>query len=417
MRAPARFAAYATLLGDPPARTFSLTGLLARLPQSMTGIGLVLLVSAATGSFGRAGLVAGAVTAASAVAAPLWGRLVDRAGQARVLAGTSVGYAAGLLGVLVAVDRAWPFVTAVGSAAFAGLCFTPTGSCVRARWSHRLSGSPLLDVAFAVEAVLDEVTFVVGPVLVTFLSTAFSPEAGLVVCAVLGVVGSVALAAQRGTEPPRHPREPHRAAERRLPGRLLATVAVACCALGGVFGGMEVVVVAFARERAIVSSSGLLLMCWAAGSMVAGLVAGALTWRRPPVTRFRIGAAVLALSLLPLPPVGAPVLLAGLLLLNGLTIAPTLIAEVSVVQSSVPTSRLTEALGWSSTGLAGGVALGAAASGAVVDRLGSAGGFAAVAACGVLLALGTLLVRAPARTPDPEEDPEPDAEPEPQPVR
>lgn len=399
MRAPARFAAYATLLGDPPARAFSLTGVVARLPQSMTGIGLVLLVSGATGSFWRAGLVAGAVTAASAVAAPLWGRVVDRAGQARVLGGTSVGYALGLLLVLVAVDRAWPFPTAVGGAALAGLCFTPTGSCVRARWSHRLSGSALLDVAFAVEAVLDEVTFVVGPVLVTFLATVLSPEAGLVVCAVLGVLGSVALAVQRGTEPPRHPHAAHHASARRLPVGLLASVAVACCALGGVFGGMEVVVVAFAREKGILSSSGVLLMCWAAGSMVAGLVAGALTWRRPPVTRFRIGAAALALTLLPLPLVGMPVLLAGLLLLNGLAIAPTLIAEVSVIQTSVPTPRLTEALGWSSTGLAGGVALGAAVSGAVVDHLGPAGGFAAVAASGVLLALGTLLVRVPGPPP------------------
>lgn len=402
MRAPARFAPYLTLLRDRPARTFSLTGLVARLPQSMTGIGLVLLVSGATGSFGRAGVVAGAVTACSAVAAPLWGRAVDRAGQARILVWTSFGYAAGVALVLLAVDRGWPFWSVVAGAALAGLCFTPTGSCVRARWSHRLSGSPLLDVAFAVEAVLDEVTFVVGPVLVTFLATAFTPEAGLVVCAVLGVLGSAALAAQRGTEPPRHPRSSHDAASSRLPVGLLAGVAVACCALGGVFGGMEVVVVAFSRERDILSSSGVLLMCWAAGSMVAGLVAGALTWRRAPVVRFRIGAAVLALSLLPLPLVGLPVLLGGLLLLNGLAIAPTLIAEVSVVQTSVPAPRLTEALGWSSTGIAAGVSLGAALSGAVVDRFGSAGGFTAVATSGVLLALTALLVRVPAPAGEPQ---------------
>ena len=89
-------------------------------------------------------------------------------------------------------------------------------------------------------------------------------------------------------------------------------------------------------------------------------------------------------------------LLGALLLLNGLAIAPTLIAEVSVVQTSVPAPRLTEALGWSGTGLAAGVSLGAAVSGAVVDRFGSAGGFTAVAVSGVLLALGAaLLVRVP----------------------
>lgn len=397
-RRPTRFDAYATLLLDPAARAFSLTGLLARLPQAMTGIGLVLLVSATTGSFGRAGVVAGAVTAASAVAAPLWGRTVDRVGQARVLAGTSLGYAAGITVVLTSVVRGWPFAASVGGAVLAGLCCTPTGSCVRARWSHRLSGPPLLDVAFAVEAVLDEVTFVVGPVLVTFLATTFSPVVGLVTCAVLGVLGSVALAAQRDTEPPRRPRLARGVARPRLPVGLLAGVVVACAALGGVFGGMEVVVVAFARERDLLSSSGVLLMCWAGGSMLAGLVAGSLTWRRSPATRFRIGGVVLAATLLPLPFVDAPVLLGALLLVNGLAIAPTLIAEVSVVQASVPASRLTEALGWSGTGLAAGVSIGAAVCGAVVDRFGSTGGFTAVTLSAVLLALAAaLLVRVPPR--------------------
>ena len=395
MHRRSRFAAYATVLGDPAARAFSLTGFLARLPQSMTGIGLVLLVSATTGSFTRAGLVAGAVTACSAVAAPLWGRVVDRAGQARVLAGTSVGYGAGIVAVLVSTTRGWPFAATLAGAAFAGLCFTPTGSCVRARWSNRLSGSPLLDVAFAVEAVLDEVTFVVGPVLVTFLATSVGPDVGLVTCAVLGVLGSVALACQRSTEPPRRPRRPRTDVATRLPPLLLGTVVVACFAFGGVFGGMEVVVVAFARERGIVSSSGVLLMCWAAGSLVAGVVAGSVTWRRAPAARFRIGAVVLAATLLPMAVLDRPLLLGALLAVNGLAIAPTLIAEVSVVQTSVPAVRLTEALGWSGTGLAGGVSIGAALCGAVIDRFGSTGGFTAVAGFGVLLVLGVLLVRPP----------------------
>ena len=395
MHRQSRFAPYATVLGDPAARGFSLAGFLARLPQSMTGIGLVLLVSDATGSFGRAGVVAGVVTAGSAVAAPLWGRVVDRAGQARVLAGTSVGYAAGIVVVLVSVERGWPFMATVGGAALAGLSFTPVGSCVRARWSSRLSGSPLLDVAFAVEAVLDEVTFVVGPVLVTFLATSVGPDVGLVTCAVLGVLGAVALAVQRSTEPPRRPRLPRADVSGRLPTLLLGTVVLACFAFGGVFGGMEVVVVDFAQERDIESSTGLLLMCWAAGSLVAGVVAGSITWRRPPAARFRIGAVVLAATLLPMPFVDRPLLLGALLAVNGLAIAPTLIAEVSVVQTSVPTLRLTEALGWSGTGLAGGVSLGAALCGAVIDRTGSAGGFTVVAASGVLLALATLLVRPP----------------------
>jgi hypothetical protein len=94
-----------------------------------------------------------------------------------------------------------------------------------------------------------------------------------------------------------------------------------------------------------------------------------------------------------MPFVHDPLLLGVLLAVNGLAIAPALIAEVSVVQTSVSALRLTEALGWSSTGLAGGVSIGAAVAGAVVDRFGSVGGFTTVAGFGVLLVLGVLLVR------------------------
>lgn len=395
MHRRSRFAAYATVLGDPPARRFSATGFVARLPQSMTGIGIVLLVSLTSGSFGRAGVVAAAVTVAGAVAAPLWGRVMDRAGQARVLVGTSFGYALGVALVVVSVERGWSLASTVAGALVAGLCFTPTGGSVRARWSHRLRDSPLLDTAFAIEAVVDELTFVVGPVLVTFLATAVDPAAGLVVCAVLGIVGALALAAQTSTEPTRRPRL--HAADRttRLPRYLIATVVLASWAVGGVFGGMEVVVVAFARERDVLSSSGVLLMCWAVGSLGAGVIAGLLTWRRTPLARYRLGAVALAVTLLPMPFVGPAWLLGVLLAVSGFAIAPTLIASVSVVQTSVPAVRLTEALGWSSTGLSAGVATGAALGGAAVDRAGSVGGFVLVVGFGVLLVVGVLLVRTP----------------------
>lgn len=395
MRGGSRFAAYGAVLGDPPARRFSATGFVARLPQSMTGIGIVLLVSLTSGSFGRAGVVAAAVTVAGAVAAPLWGRVMDRAGQARVLVGTSFGYALGVVVVVVSVERGWSLAATVAGALVAGLCFTPTGGSVRARWSHRLRGSPLLDTAFAIEAVVDELTFVVGPVLVTFLATSVDPAAGLAVCAVLGVVGSLLLAAQTSTEPPRRPRL--HAADRttRLPRYLIVTVVVASWAVGGVFGGMEVVVVAFAREQGVLSASGVLLMCWAVGSLGAGLVAGLVTWRRTPLARYRVGAVALAVTLLPMPFVGPAWLLGALLAVSGFAIAPTLIASVSVVQTSVPAGRLTEALGWSGTGLSAGVATGAALGGAVVDRAGSVGGFVLVVGFGVLLVVGVLLVRTP----------------------
>jgi predicted MFS family arabinose efflux permease len=141
--------------------------------------------------------------------------------------------------------------------------------------------------------------------------------------------------------------------------------------------------------------AGLILMAWSFGSLVAGAVTGVITWRISPARRFRVGATLLALSLLPLPFVSQPVGVALLLILSGMAIAPTLIASVGVTQSAVDQTRLTEALAWSSTGLAAGVAAGAAVVGHVIDSSGAQAGFVAVAIAGLLLALGAIFVRGP----------------------
>ena len=134
-------------------------------------------------------------------------------------------------------------------------------------------------------------------------------------------------------------------------------------------------------------------MAWASGSLIAGVVTGTITWRAAPARRFRIGAVLLALSLLPLTFGLHPLPTAGLLILNGLFIAPTLIASVAVTQAAVPADRLTEALGWTSMGMAAGVGLGAAALGRVIDTGGAQAGFYGVIAAGVLLIVAALCVR------------------------
>lgn len=385
---------YREMLSDRQAVAFSLAGFVARLPMSMTGIGIVLLVSLTTGSFGFAGLLTAAGTVTGAVVAPLWGRATDRVGQARVLLIAVVINVLSVALLVTAVELAWPVTVSLAAAIGIGAGFTLAGSAVRARWTLRLNGSPLLHTAFALEAMLDEVVFIVGPVLVTFLATVFHPALGISVSAIIGLIGAVALAAQRSSQPPIRltPRGGH-VGSSRLPWRVLVPVAIACAALGMVFGGMEVTVVAFAKAAGVLGYAGVILMAWAFGSLVAGAVTGAITWHASPAKRFRVGASLLALSLLPLPFVGNPVVLALLLMLSGVAIAPTLIASVAVTQSSVDQTRLTEALAWISTGMAAGVALGAAAVGHVIDSLGAQAGFVAVAIAGLLLTLSVLFVR------------------------
>jgi MFS family permease len=395
---------YQRVLSDRRAVAFSIAGFVARLPLSMTGIGIVLLVSLTTGSFGLAGLLTAATTVTAAVLAPLWGRATDRVGQARILLLTVLINVCSVALLVISVELAWPLGVSLAAAIGVGLGGSMAGSAVRARWALRLNGSPLLHTAFAIEAMLDEVVFIIGPPLVTYLATAFHPALGLSVSAVIGLVGVVALAVQRSTQPPAYSRPHEHSGSIRLPWRVLVPVAIAGGALGMVFGSMEVNVVAFAKEAGVLPYAGLILMAWSFGSLIAGAATGAITWRASPARRFRVGATLLAVSLLPLPFVAHPIPVALLLIVSGMAIAPTLIASVGVIQSAVDQSRLNEALAWNSTGLAGGVAAGAAVVGYVIDRSGAQAGFIAVAIAGLLLAVSAVFVRGPRPSVGPDDD-------------
>ncbi len=391
------FSAYRTVLADPKARAFTLAGLLARLPLSMTGLGIVLLISLSTGSFGRAGLVTACATLTAAIVLPWWGRRIDRLGQARVLIIASLLAALGLSSVTVTVMLGLPLWLTCVAAVVSGLGATSAGSAVRARWTYRLSDDPSgLNTAYALEAVFDEVVFIVGPVLVTFLATMIHPAFALGVVVVLGLSGALALAIQRGSEPPLTSRTVVKETPAtRLSLPLLVPIMVCCAALGALFGGMEVVVVAFAREHHILPYAGAILMAWATGSLVAGVVSGAIRWKVGPRRRFRTGAIALAASMVPLLFLNHPGAIAGLLIVSGLAVAPTLIASVALIQSSVAATRLNEALGWTSMGMASGVAIGAALLGWAVDGRGPEGGFAAMVGFALLLVVGVMTVRSP----------------------
>jgi len=170
---------YRRILAVPGALLFSATGLVARLPISMQGLGIVLLVVSVTGSYGYAGAVAGATTVASAAATVLQGRYLDRLGQARVLPPLILAWGLALGMLVVAVNGEWPRWAAFALAVVAGAALPPVGTCVRARWSHVLDDPRQVQTGYALESVVDEAVFITGPILVTALATSWDPVAGL----------------------------------------------------------------------------------------------------------------------------------------------------------------------------------------------------------------------------------------------
>jgi MFS family permease len=392
---------YRRVLSLPGALAFSLTGLVARLPISMVSLGIVMLISLTGRSYGYAGTVSAANVLAAAAFSPWQGRLVDRFGQHRVLPVSITVFGVAIAGLIATVELAALTPVPHILAAVAGAAHPQIGSCVRARWANLLTGTPQLQTAYALEAVVDEAVFMTGPIIVTLLATAVDPLAGLGSAAVFGVLGTYAFAAQRRTEPPVLTNSAGARPDMPIGWQTLLPVCLAAICLGTLFGSNEVVTFAFARSHGRAGVTGLLLAIWALGSLLAGLLTGVVEWKAPPVQRFRRGMIGLAVVMLPLIVAGNLVVLGLLLFLAGFAISPTLVAAASYIESVVPAARLTESISWFTTGLAVGIAPGAAIAGRVIDSFGASAGFWVPALAGVtgaVVAFGTCLSAPSART-------------------
>lgn len=378
---------YRELFAAPGTKGFALAGLLARIALPMTGIGIITMLSQLRGSYALAGAVSAMFVLTYALLSPQISRLVDRRGQRRVLpAATAIS----VIGMLLLLVSAWlqaPDWTLFLGALLAG-AMPSMSAMVRARWTPIYRGQPRLQTAYALETVLDEVTFIAGPVLSVGLCVAVFPQAGPLAAALLLALGVFALITQRGTEPPVEAQggaTDHSGSIIRLANvRLLALLMVA---MGMIVGTVDIVSVAFAEQLGRPAAASVVLSAYAAGSCGAGLLFGALKLQTPLHRLLLLGGLATALTTLPLLLVDSIFTLAAAVLVAGLFFAPTMIVAMSLVERLVPEHRLTEGMTWLLAGLNIGVALGAAASGQVVDDGGARAGFAVALCAGAMVLL------------------------------
>jgi MFS family permease len=372
-------------------RLFALS-IVARLPQTMLSIGLLVHARHVTGSFGAAGLVTGAYAVALGVGGPALGQLVDRRGQTLVLVATACA-AVPLLAAAAVLPTGTPVPVVVALAIGIGLATPPMGACVRALFPGLVGDPQALRGAYSADAAASELTWIAGPPLALALGVVWSTCAALAVAGVVLLVATVAFAAQPAS---RAWRPVHDAARPRGGGALgtpaMRTLVIALVAVGALFGAVEVAVTAAARELGSTAAAGPLLGVWGAGSLVGGVLATRLGGGAP-------GAKGLALVLLALtaghvllvPAAGSLVALAAVLLVAGAAIAPTYATAYAMVDDAAPAGTVTEAFAWLATAIAIGASAGAACAGTLVDGAGPVAAFALAAGAGAVAVLTATL--------------------------
>ncbi|MFE7584312.1 MFS transporter [Streptomyces gardneri] len=382
---------YRAIFTAPGTTAFSVAGFFGRMPLSMMGIGVVTMISQVTGRYGLAGALSATLAMSAAVLGPLVSRLVDRHGQRRVLRPVTLVSLAAAAGLLVCVQQQAPDWTLFVFTAVIG-CVPSIGAMTRSRWASIYRGDERrLHTAYSWESIVDEVCFIFGPIISIGLSTTWFPEAGPLFAAVFLAIGVFWLTAQRATEPVPHPPVVGEKSVSALRSPGLQVLALAFVATGAIFGSVDVVTVAFAEEQGHKAAASLVLAVYALGSCLAGAVFGLLHLKGEPSRRWLLGVCAMAVSMIPLLLAGNLPLLAVALFVAGLSIAPTMVTTMALVEAHVPRTKLTEGMTWTGTGLAIGVALGSSAAGWVVDASGAEAGYVVPVVSGALaVAVGLL---------------------------
>ncbi|HET8565042.1 MAG TPA: MFS transporter [Solirubrobacterales bacterium] len=381
--------AYRRIFASPHVATLAISSVVARVPVGMTGLAFVIYVQHRTGSFGAAGLAAGAFTIGLAATAPVLGRLTDRRGPRPVLVPAGALSAAALVAVVALGDAGAGTGAIVALAAVAGAGIPPVGGLLRHLWPDVVEHE-LLVSAYVLDAILIEAIFIAGPLLTGLLVALADPGAALLAAAGLGLAGTVWFVASPvlGAVEPTPPHHQTRAGALASPAiRLLVLTGFP---VGSTFGALDVALPAFGVSHGSAALGGPFGASLALGSAIGALIYGSAPQRfGTPVqvsVRLAIFQPLICLPLLLAPSVGAMLALG---VLAGTFIAPTITARTQIARVAMPQGTGTEVFTWLSLS----IMIGASAASAIAGPVVEAGGWrAGVALAAGLSALGVPLL-------------------------
>ncbi|MFF2073383.1 MFS transporter [Kitasatospora sp. NPDC058162] len=385
------FASYRGLLALPGARTVFVVGLLARLPFTAASMALALhVVIDLDRGYGAAGLADLMLTLGGAVGAPLLGRSLDRFGVRPVVLVTGTVDAVFWIGAPYL-----PYPWLLAASLVAGFMGLPVFTAIRRAIATNIPSDQQRQ-AFALDAILVEVVFMVGPAVAVGAITAVNDATATMTGIGVLYLGAGLLltrlapagASDGAAAAPKDPAVPEPSGRSLWlrPGFLL--VLGVSLAANLVLAGSEISITAVLRGVGDTEWAGVCVAIWCAASLVGGFWHGATSrpWRLPRL---------MLLMGLTIAPVGLAghagwIWLAIAMLPSGFMCAPTLASASEEITRSVPPSVVGQAAGLQGSAMTIGGAIGAPLAGAVIDHSAPAWGFAVTGLVGASLAALTI---------------------------
>lgn len=379
---------YLNVLRLPHVLRVLVSAVVGKLSFAMVSLGLLLLVQSGSNGFAVFGAVAGAFGIGNVVVAPLRARLVDRFGACRVLPLLALGYAGGLVSIVFVASSSTPAWVVVLLGALSGVCTPPLGAVVRGILVLLSPTDQHRRRAYSLDAVIEELVFVVGPLIVGVLMLLPNgPVIAVLTSAAAGLLGTISVAS--GPTPSAVELADHGFDWRRWIGPLrhlsFWPVLLVLTAVGVVLGASELLATAYGQAIGD-AGSGILLACFAVGSAIGGLVYGSRNWHWGAVPRMvalGLAALVMLLAMAWITHFGGRLAAFAVM---GLFVSPSLITGYLAADDVAPAEERTEASALINTAVNAGASLALALGGALAD------GVAVGATAAYLAAAGTALI-------------------------
>ncbi|MDO0938086.1 MFS transporter [Streptomyces sp. DG2A-72] len=340
----------------------------------MTNLSLLLYVSATSGSYALAGSMTAVSLIGTAAGAIGQGRLIDRFGPSRPLLVLAAAYGPLSLALIAMVSAQRSLNLPLVCVVLAQSATQPLLAVVsRSMWPRLVPAVSPRRTAYSYETISTETCYLIAPAIAATLAATLWPgtpltlASGVITMAAIGFALAPAARRHRGAERSAVQSPEHTQAV--LHHRGMPILLMAALGFGVGVGFVAVGVPAAASALGMPTAAGLLLAAWSVSSVVGGL--GYNRRPRPSEASLRLPLLMAAFGLLLCPVfIGGFYGIAAAMILTGLTLAPQLTTQNTLLDSLVPPHQVSEAFGWVTTVIALGNAAGQAASGAVIEHSG-----------------------------------------------
>lgn len=379
--------------------TLLATSLIARLPQAMAALALVRIVLDAGGSYGFAGTLTSTYILTSTLSAPLLSRIIDRTGRPRpVLVGAAI--VSSLAFVCIALTTRDHALVGAAAALIAGAASPPVEPALRSLWPRLVSPGRQLVRAFSVDAAVQEIIFIVGPLATAVAIAVLDARGAVVTMAVFGLAGTALFCLHGVLRSTAHaPRDAHGHSSPLRTAALRVLVLVQVMA-GLPVGVLTITAAAHADRLSDETLAGWGLAVNAGGALVGAIIIARWPLRIAPERALRV--TLLGLAALYLPTAWIQADRLGWLataFVSGLFLPPFLTQAFAVTERVCPPSLLTEANAWIVSAFGVGIASGMFCAGLATDRWSAVGTAMGVVGASLIAAVGAAIARPHALVP------------------